>query len=92
MCSLFVSHSGFNLALIYMMVCLFIFTNEGVLFCFVSFQAALLALQENACKATTVKQEHFVKLLETVKPSLTHKELGFYQKMFRNQELSVLKK
>ncbi|XP_053129015.1 ribosome biogenesis protein SPATA5L1 [Hemicordylus capensis] len=47
-------------------------------------EAALLALQENRIEATTVKHKHFLKSLETVKPSLTHKELNFYEKLFRN--------
>ncbi|KAM6426122.1 ATPase family gene 2 protein homolog B [Liasis olivaceus] len=48
-------------------------------------EAALLALQENKVEATAVKYKHFEKSLETVKPSLTHKELEFYQKLFRIQ-------
>ncbi|KAG8145051.1 hypothetical protein E2320_013432 [Naja naja] len=48
-------------------------------------EAALLALQENAVEATAVKYKHFEKSLETVKPSLTHKELQFYEKLFRIQ-------
>ncbi|XP_062998957.1 ATPase family gene 2 protein homolog B [Elgaria multicarinata webbii] len=47
-------------------------------------EAALLALQENNVEATTVKHKHFEKSLETVKPSLSHKELECYEKMFRN--------
>ncbi|XP_042680640.1 spermatogenesis-associated protein 5-like protein 1 isoform X1 [Centrocercus urophasianus] len=42
-------------------------------------EAALLALQENGLEATAVKQEHFVKSLETVKPSLSMKDLEFYE-------------
>ncbi|XP_044294951.1 spermatogenesis-associated protein 5-like protein 1 [Varanus komodoensis] len=49
-------------------------------------EAALLALQENKVEATTVKQKHFEKSLETVKASLSHKELEFYEKMFQNQD------
>ncbi|KFO63962.1 Spermatogenesis-associated protein 5-like 1, partial [Corvus brachyrhynchos] len=49
-------------------------------------EAALLALQENGLEATAVKQEHFVKSLKTVKPSLNIKDLEFYEK-FSNQEL-----
>ncbi|NXK53627.1 SPA5L protein, partial [Chauna torquata] len=48
-------------------------------------EAALLALQENGLEATTVKHEHFVKSLRTVKPSLNIKDLEFYEK-FYNQE------
>ncbi|NXX36339.1 SPA5L protein, partial [Nicator chloris] len=48
-------------------------------------EAALLALQENGLQATAVKQEHFVKSLKTLKPSLNIKDLEFYEK-FSNQE------
>ncbi|XP_063170036.1 ATPase family gene 2 protein homolog B [Candoia aspera] len=48
-------------------------------------EAALLALQENKVEATAVKYKHFEKSLETVKSSLTHKELEFYEKLFRIQ-------
>ncbi|XP_070809557.1 ATPase family gene 2 protein homolog B [Pituophis catenifer annectens] len=48
-------------------------------------EAALLALQENKVEATAVKYKHFEKSLETVKPSVTHKELQFYEKLFRIQ-------
>ncbi|NXS30856.1 SPA5L protein, partial [Pomatostomus ruficeps] len=48
-------------------------------------EAALLALQENGLEATVVKQEHFMKSLKTVKPSLNKKDLEFYEK-FSNQE------
>ncbi|NWS21064.1 SPA5L protein, partial [Pachyramphus minor] len=48
-------------------------------------EAALLALQENGLEATAVKHEHFVKSLKTVKPSLSIKDLEFYEK-FYNQE------
>ncbi|NWX82582.1 SPA5L protein, partial [Nothoprocta pentlandii] len=48
-------------------------------------EAALLALQENGLEATTVKHEHFVKSLRTVKPSLNVKDLDFYEK-FYNQK------
>lgn len=57
------------------------------LFFFFLLKAALLALQENGLEATAVKQEHFVKSLQTVKPSLTIKDLEFYEK-FSNQELA----
>ncbi|KAM9181791.1 ATPase family gene 2 protein homolog B [Mergus octosetaceus] len=50
-------------------------------------EAALLALQENGLEATTVKHEHFVKSLRTVKPSLSTKDLELYEK-FYNQELT----
>ncbi|XP_009679636.1 ATPase family gene 2 protein homolog B [Struthio camelus] len=50
-------------------------------------EAALLALQENGLEATTVKHEHFVKSLRTVKPSLNIKDLDFYEK-FYNQEFT----
>ncbi|XP_035192050.1 spermatogenesis-associated protein 5-like protein 1 [Oxyura jamaicensis] len=50
-------------------------------------EAALLALQENGLEATTVKHEHFVKSQRTVKPSLSTKDLEFYEK-FYNQELT----
>ncbi|XP_025977115.2 ATPase family gene 2 protein homolog B [Dromaius novaehollandiae] len=45
-------------------------------------EAALLALQENGLEATTVKHEHFVKSLRTVKPSLNIKDLDFYEKFY----------
>ncbi|NWW44821.1 SPA5L protein, partial [Pedionomus torquatus] len=48
-------------------------------------EAALLALQENGLEATAVKQEHFVRHLRTVKPSLNIKDLEFYEK-FYNQK------
>ncbi|NXP43710.1 SPA5L protein, partial [Heliornis fulica] len=48
-------------------------------------EAALLALQENGLKPSDVKQEHFVKSLRTIKPSLNIKDLEFYEKIF-NQE------
>ncbi|XP_077173632.1 ATPase family gene 2 protein homolog B isoform X2 [Paroedura picta] len=48
-------------------------------------EAALLALQENQVEATTVKQKHFAMSFETVKPSLTSKELDFYEKLFTKQ-------
>ncbi|XP_031443508.1 spermatogenesis-associated protein 5-like protein 1 [Phasianus colchicus] len=50
-------------------------------------EAALLALQENGLEATAVKQEHFVKSLETVKPSLSMKDLEFYERIY-SQELT----
>lgn len=49
-------------------------------------EAALLALQENSIEATPVKHRHFVKALETVKPSLTHKELAFYENFFKKHK------
>ncbi|OXB63258.1 hypothetical protein ASZ78_011207 [Callipepla squamata] len=48
-------------------------------------KAALLALQENGLEATAVKQEHFVRSLETVKPSLSTRDLEFYEKMFSRE-------
>ncbi|KAM7151723.1 ATPase family gene 2 protein homolog B isoform 4-T4 [Macrochelys suwanniensis] len=50
-------------------------------------EAALQALQENGLEATSVKHEHFVKSLKTVKPSLTFTDLDFYEKLF-NKEVS----
>ncbi|KAM9644878.1 ATPase family gene 2 protein homolog B [Trichechus inunguis] len=50
-------------------------------------EAALLALQENGLEATTVKQEHFLKSLKTVKPSLSHKDLTLCENLFQKQEL-----
>ncbi|XP_069340077.1 ATPase family gene 2 protein homolog B isoform X1 [Eulemur rufifrons] len=46
-------------------------------------EAALLALQENGLEATAVKQEHFLKSLKTVKPSLSHKDLTLYENLFK---------
>ncbi|XP_049638486.1 ribosome biogenesis protein SPATA5L1 [Suncus etruscus] len=54
-------------------------------------EAALLALQENGLEATNVKQEHFQKSLTIVKPSLCHKDLILYEKLFQRQEFSNLK-
>lgn len=48
-------------------------------------EAALLALQEDGLEATTVKQEHFLKSLKTVKPSLSHKDLTLYKNLFQKQ-------
>ncbi|NWI97546.1 SPA5L protein, partial [Pitta sordida] len=48
-------------------------------------EAALLALQENGLEATAVKHEHFVKSLKTVKPSLTLKDLEFYEKFYNRE-------
>uniref|UniRef100_F7D7X1 ATPase family gene 2 protein homolog B n=1 Tax=Ornithorhynchus anatinus TaxID=9258 RepID=F7D7X1_ORNAN len=50
-------------------------------------EAALLALQENGLEATPVKQEHFVRSLMTVRPSIHQKDLDFYEGLFRKQEL-----
>ncbi|KAJ7311031.1 hypothetical protein JRQ81_006628 [Phrynocephalus forsythii] len=49
-------------------------------------EAALLALQENKVEATTVKCRHFEESLGTVKPSLTLRDLEFYEKMFGNRK------
>ncbi|KAL0603198.1 Spermatogenesis-associated protein 5-like protein 1 [Plecturocebus cupreus] len=48
-------------------------------------EAALLALQENGLDTTTVKQEHFLKSLKTVKPSLSHKDLALYENLFKKR-------
>ncbi|NWU14938.1 SPA5L protein, partial [Cephalopterus ornatus] len=48
-------------------------------------EAALLALQENGLEATAVKHEHFVKSLKTVKPSLSIKDLEFYENFYNRQ-------
>lgn len=53
-------------------------------------EAALLALQENGLEATTVKQEHFLESLKTVKPSLSHKDLTLYKNLFQKKEFSIL--
>ncbi|XP_076983877.1 ATPase family gene 2 protein homolog B isoform X2 [Tamandua tetradactyla] len=53
-------------------------------------EAALLALQENGLEATTVKQEHFLKSLRTVKPSLSCKDFTSYESLFQKQEFSNL--
>nr|XP_012297818.1 spermatogenesis-associated protein 5-like protein 1 isoform X2 [Aotus nancymaae] len=53
-------------------------------------EAALLALQENGLDATTVKQEHFLKSLKTVKPSLSHKDLALYENLFKKERFSNL--
>ncbi|KAM6202769.1 ATPase family gene 2 protein homolog B isoform 2-T2 [Rhynchocyon petersi] len=51
-------------------------------------EAALLTLQENGLEVTAVKQEHFLKSLNTVKPSLSHKDLTLYENLFQKQEFS----
>ncbi|XP_050822591.1 ribosome biogenesis protein SPATA5L1 isoform X3 [Gopherus flavomarginatus] len=51
-------------------------------------EAALQALQENGLEATSVKHEHFVKSLKTVKPSLTPSDLNFYEKLFNKEVFS----
>ncbi|XP_065589995.1 ATPase family gene 2 protein homolog B [Cyrtonyx montezumae] len=51
-------------------------------------EAALLALQENGLEATAVKQEHFVRSLKTVKPSLSTRDLEFYEKLFSRELIS----
>lgn len=53
-------------------------------------EAALLALQENGLDTTTVKQEHFLKSLKTVKPSLSHKDLALYENLFKKGGFSNL--
>uniref|UniRef100_A0A8P0TCL1 ATPase family gene 2 protein homolog B n=1 Tax=Canis lupus familiaris TaxID=9615 RepID=A0A8P0TCL1_CANLF len=53
-------------------------------------EAALLALQENGLEATTVKQEHFLKSLKTVKPSLSPEDLTLYENLFQKQGFSNL--
>ncbi|VFV22641.1 spermatogenesis-associated protein [Lynx pardinus] len=53
-------------------------------------EAALLALQENGLDATTVKQEHFLKSLKTIKPSLSRADLTLYENLFQEQGLSNL--
>ncbi|XP_054421445.1 ATPase family gene 2 protein homolog B isoform X2 [Pteronotus mesoamericanus] len=53
-------------------------------------EAALLALQENGLEATAVKQEHFLKSLLTVKPSLSHEDLTLYKNLFQKEGFSNL--
>ncbi|XP_058150092.1 ATPase family gene 2 protein homolog B isoform X2 [Dasypus novemcinctus] len=53
-------------------------------------EAALLALQENGLEATTVEQEHFLKSLKTVKPSLSYKDFTLYENLFHKKEFSNL--
>ncbi|XP_032199485.1 spermatogenesis-associated protein 5-like protein 1 isoform X4 [Mustela erminea] len=53
-------------------------------------EAALLALQENGLEATTVKQEHFIKSLRTIKPSLSHEDLTSYENLFQKPGFSNL--
>ncbi|XP_033046122.1 spermatogenesis-associated protein 5-like protein 1 isoform X2 [Trachypithecus francoisi] len=53
-------------------------------------EAALLALQENGLDTTTVKQEHFLKSLKTVKPSLSRKDLALYENLFKEGGFSNL--
>ncbi|KAG8505240.1 Spermatogenesis-associated protein 5-like protein 1 [Galemys pyrenaicus] len=53
-------------------------------------KAALLALQENGLDTNTVKQEHFLKSLKTVRPSLSQQDLISYENLFQNQVFSNL--
>ncbi|XP_007517366.1 ATPase family gene 2 protein homolog B isoform X1 [Erinaceus europaeus] len=53
-------------------------------------EAALLALQEDGLDTATVKQEHFLKSLKTVKPSLSHKDLTLYENLFQKQDFADL--
>lgn len=53
-------------------------------------EAALLALQEDGLEAATVKQEHFLKSLKTVKPSLSHKDLTLYENLFKKERFANL--
>ena len=48
------------------------------------------SLQENGLEVTTVKQEHFLESLKTVKPSLSHKDLTLYKNLFQKKEFSIL--
>ncbi|XP_074091431.1 ATPase family gene 2 protein homolog B isoform X2 [Macrotis lagotis] len=52
-------------------------------------EAALMTLGENGLEATTVSQEHFLKSLKTIKPSLCHQDLTLYEG-FQKQEFSSL--
>ncbi|XP_041030647.1 spermatogenesis-associated protein 5-like protein 1 [Carcharodon carcharias] len=45
-------------------------------------EAALLALQENGLGAAAVKQDHFLRSLQNLKPSLTGQQLDFYYNLF----------
>ncbi|XP_060709038.1 spermatogenesis-associated protein 5-like protein 1 isoform X2 [Hemiscyllium ocellatum] len=45
-------------------------------------EAALLALQENGLDAAAVKHEHFLKCLQSLKPSLSGQQLHFYHHLF----------
>ncbi|XP_030045436.1 ATPase family gene 2 protein homolog B isoform X2 [Microcaecilia unicolor] len=49
-------------------------------------EAALLALQENGLEATAVQQEHFDRLLTTMKPSINQQDLESYERIFKRQE------
>lgn len=53
-------------------------------------EAALLALQEDGLEATTVKQEHFLKSLKTVKPSLSREDLTLYENLFKKERFANL--
>ncbi|XP_072480411.1 ATPase family gene 2 protein homolog B isoform X1 [Notamacropus eugenii] len=52
-------------------------------------EAALLALEENGLEASTVSQEHFLKSLKAIKPSLCHQDLTLWEG-FQKQEFSSL--
>uniref|UniRef100_UPI00398F152D ATPase family gene 2 protein homolog B n=1 Tax=Pristiophorus japonicus TaxID=55135 RepID=UPI00398F152D len=51
-------------------------------------EAALLALQENGLDAAAVNHRHFLKSLQSVKPSLSQQQMEFYQNLFSTNDLS----
>lgn len=48
-----------------------------------SFQAALLALQEENMQASSIKHKYFAQALGKVSPSLTAQQISTYQKPLR---------
>uniref|UniRef100_A0A8C0X569 AAA+ ATPase domain-containing protein n=1 Tax=Castor canadensis TaxID=51338 RepID=A0A8C0X569_CASCN len=53
-------------------------------------EAALLALQEDGLEANAVEQQHFLKSLKTVRPSLSQKDLTSYENLFKREGFSNL--
>jgi SpoVK/Ycf46/Vps4 family AAA+-type ATPase len=53
-------------------------------------KAALLALQEDGLEANAVEQQHFLKSLKTVRPSLSQKDLTSYENLFKREGFSNL--
>ncbi|XP_069481039.1 ATPase family gene 2 protein homolog B [Ambystoma mexicanum] len=51
-------------------------------------EAALLALQESGLEVTAVKRKHYIKSLESVKPSINLKDIEAYQRLFKKQLLA----
>ncbi|XP_062922337.1 spermatogenesis-associated protein 5-like protein 1 isoform X1 [Mobula hypostoma] len=52
-------------------------------------EAVLLSLQENGLDATAVFHSHFIKCLQSFKPSLTEQQLQFYNSLFSAQDTGM---